>query len=767
MAREPSEAERSIALDYHSHRFLLSAMMAALRNRHFLVAGSGAVTLILRLLTVLSAGLIFLNGASVTSVVPVSVGDVFSPDNLLTNPSPDRVPTAAYKLLEAMVNENASAPFGFAGSTAFQTFTRPTGRDILNVTVDGFWADVECVPATIDAKLIISEDDGILSLNITSRSRLCEQGDTDTQVLPTGELGQGVARERLLYFGGQGGTWCGPGGEGMFSLAYYTVGETGLDRGIGAHCRPRYRLGKASITTTEHKIDIKRMDSLASSPVDWALTRTVDGMWAMNLPNSNRTIVTSTVAHLGPDAYARDATNVIKVPDPIRMGSHLEGGKAPERMEELDSETLAWAVAGFYRHLSPLVAHTELRKQVASTAEGELITTKARLMVHPVFSHIMAVILAAAALVAAISAAVLHRGAVYPPNSPETILGMALNLMNSPKLLQKLSGTGQLSLAQTASIAYGTYRAVQKPTDRATPPIFSISCASESSEPPSPAPDIEPESGDAESLHRPFYLQLLPRAVVLVFLVAIITVLVVLLRASQNHIPPGLADLDYDAATHTHYLWTSIPTLFAVLISTFFSAVDTHVRALSGFLFLAAGTGHGQGTATAKRLHTRLADRTALSALVAAIRAGAWAAVVSAGTALLAGCITIASGAVFAFVLDPNSSGTSGPGRVVVNSPAAIIVMGLLLVVVLMTAGVAPLLGRLFPRRVAPKAPGSILSMASLLADSNVFGELRQCQRGHMTESEVETLFAGKRFRMGWFKREQRMVYTVGVEDRF
>jgi len=846
IAREPSDAETSLALDYHSHRFLVSAMAAAVRNRHFLVASTGAVTLFLRVLTVLAAGLVFLNGARVTSSVAVSVVDVFSPEGILTNPSPNQVHNTAYKLLETMVNENATAPFGYnlginvgSMSTAFQTFTRPAGRDdVLNVTVDAFWADMECVPATIDTKFVVSEEDEeTVFLNITTKSRFCEQGDTETQVLPTGGTGQGIIpRERLVYFGAQGGTWCGPGGEGMFSLGYYTVSEMGLDRGIGVHCRPRYHLGKVNVTATGDKIDMKRVDS---NTVDWALTRTVDGMWAMSLPNSNRTIVTSTVAHLGSDAYVRDATNVIKVPDPIRMGLHLEGGgegnKIPERMEELDSETLARAVGGFYRHLSPLVAHTELRKKVASTTiEGEALTTKLRLEVHSIVSHIMAAILAVAAVLAVFSAAVFLRDAayMYPPNSPETILGMALNLINSSKLLHKLSGTGHLSMAQTTNIAYGTYRAVQKHgniDEESSSSTFSISCSSESSEPPSPAPDIEPESGNSEGSHRPLYLQLLPRVVMLVFLAAVITALVLLLvlplhlRVSENNLPGkgtrGIVELDFDAATYAHLLWTSLPTLFAVVIGTYFSAVDVNVRALLGISHLAStsaaasnsninindNTRHGDGdntatatttgtatataTATAKQLQTRLADRTAFSALLTAIRTragseagagagmAAHAAVVSAGTALLAGCITIASGAIFTFALDPASSGRRvGGAKVVVNTPAVILVI-VLLSLLLISSAISSFLLFSKRRRITnlPKAPGtgSILAMASLLADSNVFGELRWCHLRHHQgtekeerEKEIEALFAGKRFRMGWFERNQRMVYTIGVEDR-
>ncbi|KAK3312733.1 hypothetical protein B0H66DRAFT_379885 [Apodospora peruviana] len=67
-----------------------------------------------------------------------------------------------------------------------------------------------------------------------------------------------------------------------------------------------------------------------------------------------------------------------------------------------------------------------------------------------------------------------------------------------------------------------------------------------------------------------------------------------------------------------------------------------------------------------------------------------------------------------------------------------------------------------------PKNPMSILSMASYLADSNVFDYLGgQRDRGWPEEKDLERLFHDKRFAMGWFLDKRapvsRSVYTIGV----
>jgi len=71
----------------------------------------------------------------------------------------------------------------------------------------------------------------------------------------------------------------------------------------------------------------------------------------------------------------------------------------------------------------------------------------------------------------------------------------------------------------------------------------------------------------------------------------------------------------------------------------------------------------------------------------------------------------------------------------------------------------------LLPRKLVPKAPGSILGMASLMADSNMFARYPAAAE-HMGEKEVERAFGGMVFKMGWFEKpDGRLVYTIYTED--
>jgi hypothetical protein len=65
----------------------------------------------------------------------------------------------------------------------------------------------------------------------------------------------------------------------------------------------------------------------------------------------------------------------------------------------------------------------------------------------------------------------------------------------------------------------------------------------------------------------------------------------------------------------------------------------------------------------------------------------------------------------------------------------------------------------LLPRRIVPKNPRSVAAMASLLADSNVFARLGTGP-GWMPTSEVEALFRGERFVMGWLGDG---LYAIGL----
>ncbi|KAK1757193.1 hypothetical protein QBC47DRAFT_378589 [Echria macrotheca] len=376
-----------------------------------------------------------------------------------------------------------------------------------------------------------------------------------------------------------------------------------------------------------------------------------------------------------------------------------------------------------------------------------------RLLVQPIFLHITAGILALQAILCMVMTVGLGQPEM-PPANPETIMGMALDLMHSTKLLRKLSGTGHLTRRQTRRLLSGTYRTIQRSsshnvsTDSLIPPTFTVSCAPESQGALIPAlASMEPESGaGGTSSYTPPILRLLPRILASVVLLAMIGVVVGLSQISRG-LPPGFTDVPGDPISYTHYLWTSVPTALAVCASLYFSALDSQIRAHAGFLFLQ------KGQANAQQLTTNLGDRLPTTAFVKGLGMGAWSVVSSSVAAVLGLLLCVVSGTVF--IVDANA------GRLLVNEVGTYMMIGVLAALFLLNLS---LLGLLPRRMTAAKAPGSILGMASLLADSNIFERFPLAVE-YMSSEGVCELFGEEAFRLGWFEKPEGggMNFGIGV----
>ena len=98
--------------------------------------------------------------------------------------------------------------------------------------------------------------------------------------------------------------------------------------------------------------------------------------------------------------------------------------------------------------------------------------------------------------------------------------------------------------------------------------------------------------------------------------------------------------------------------------------------------------------------------------------------------------------------------------RVTMNAPPTYTLTALLSALLL--SNVASLW--LHSKTLAPKAPGTILGMASLLADSDISHRLPLSSEW-LINDRVEKVLAYERFRMGWFEEQDGdgIEFTIGI----
>ena len=147
MATEGASASRTVLLDYVTPVAPM-CIFRAIRNRDYLVGTSAFCSLLLKLMIVFSTGLLSLIPAEVRSTeVPLTLLNAFSDSNtsLLMG---DTMP---YFVTRGRIQNQLPYPEGTSPRFAFQTFdtSRVPRNSVIETTVDGFSAALECKPAEL------------------------------------------------------------------------------------------------------------------------------------------------------------------------------------------------------------------------------------------------------------------------------------------------------------------------------------------------------------------------------------------------------------------------------------------------------------------------------------------------------------------------------------------------------------------------------------------------------------------------------------------
>lgn len=150
MAQGNTVASRSLLLDYTS-QLQPTAIVSALRHKNYSVAGATMVSLLLKVLLVLSTSLITLSPATTVRhrSVPLRLKSEFVDDaaGVIANGS------LAAANFASIVRFNTSLPRGVSDTYAYQLIESDflNTPSTLNTTVDGFFGNIDCQPANLSS----------------------------------------------------------------------------------------------------------------------------------------------------------------------------------------------------------------------------------------------------------------------------------------------------------------------------------------------------------------------------------------------------------------------------------------------------------------------------------------------------------------------------------------------------------------------------------------------------------------------------------------
>jgi hypothetical protein len=579
-------SQRTVLLDYVSD-FQLYAVFKSLRNGDFAVSITVAVSILVKILIVLSTGLITLTTTGVEmGAQPMVILDHFKVNRaqLATNG------TLASYIIEGLAGGNLSHPNGLTENYAFQT-VRADGLETAEtkVTVDGFMSSLDCQQVNL----------GFLGANpMDPRERLAQMNVSLSNPgcnialvkLPPPAWFTGAADSQL--FGRFQQVQCdGTSNEAgqrmlvMFGNLSYASDPTKNRTDYTGHVRPAISATLHQSTQllcipkyAMHTVNVVRNGShtVSVSRVPGAPDRALDGLSAWDLIKAqtaaNANIMTSfsygstinvSLAQIDIDAAMR-----LAIPFGVRNEKDV-----PRMFEPAYLEGVA---QGYFQQYGPIIAKESLMEPAHVEIIGSAIANRDRLLVRDWAAQWMAGLVAACLLLSLLGILTVPKHGVLPRN-PSTIPAFASLIMHSPDLLDRLRGSGatdEKSLVQDLQASKYQSSVLRDVSTRQG--TFTITAVEDHG-----VRGVGTTVPASKNAH-PGVLHPLSRLAVCIVLVALIITLELMLRKSNND--NGIGGVGDD--TYIHYTWTTLPAVIFGLLVMSISAMDFRIRALAPYTTL-------------------------------------------------------------------------------------------------------------------------------------------------------------------------------------
>ncbi|KKY36994.1 hypothetical protein UCDDA912_g02999 [Diaporthe ampelina] len=593
ISKQPAAASKSLLLDYVS-QFQPFTIYSSLRNKDFVVSAGAMVSVLLKIMIILSTGLITLSLTAVSeSEIPMVLQNSFVDDDTMLR-SAGTLPR--YFML-GLLNDTVDYPPGISKDFAFQTVetSLPTTAQI-QVTLDGLTNSLACEPAD----LVLNEArqagfyNRIGSTNLTITAPSCNiteaevfgPNDADEDELPYSPLfGQfsqvqcdgatDDAGKRVLVWFGQ-----------MEWFIDETINSTCRRRCAGSRtrgrlldsaqllCSPTYDISKVDLIkngTEMQTVSLSRSSDAQNRTLDhvtpWSIMRAhYESFGSDDGTSTDRESFELGNETIDVDPYTR-----------ILLASQLPAGTTnASSLYELS--LLERMAQSYYRQFGAIIAGQALLQTEPISTSGSALVMRNRLMVRSWSGQWMAGLAAACLLLTAMMILMAPKRGILP-RSPSALSGVAALVSHSPELLVKLRGAGDADAKSLSrSLKSSAFQSSIVHNTGLGQPRFAIQDTADMDV----EKDVQPFQQSRSPHSHPGLLHPWTRLALCVVLFAVVAALEVTLHESRNK--DGLGDVGDDR--YIHYLWTSMPALLLEGIVLMISSMDFNIRSLAPYIIL-------------------------------------------------------------------------------------------------------------------------------------------------------------------------------------
>ena len=628
MSQRRTAAARSILLDYVSV-FPVDAFVTAVRHGDLPVVFTVLGSVVLKLLLIFATGLLFF------SHIPVPEGNISLTlqDSFVNNGAQlQQISSLPHRLAIGMVLNDLPLPSGTTKEYAVQSFNStsvPLGS-VLEATVDGFSSQLNCEPASMDVnywflwRYYQEHRSQSLQPEVNQSIRLSapscqisnftfsfhgqwspsqkvppddstqtwvifQQGNCDSK--PEGE------RERIVVSYGQAHVGLNSEWKNL-NVSQYTRTNLTLIKSTNLICEPSYTIKKVQVKVnntdsgiTGNGMTITRIPSTSDNA---NRNQPIPGVraWDMVAAQFASAKDFKTTDGGNPLGDFIDKLQNTTVHQQMVLGLSLANltntkGLSNNITSVLNNErALTEAATSYYSVMMAQIARRNLMTANNTKIIGTALVNEDRLIVAELSARLMEIGMAVL-MVLCLSLLWVgwsSRQTLVFPRNPNSIIGVATILRNSQTLREKLRGTGHWRMQDLSEGLNGSYLSTS--SGSATNPGYFIQLV-ETGDNKARMSQVSILSEDKTITPewRPFPLNLIGLAVVVVSTISLMVALEVVLHYSQTH--NGFGDVLLDG--YTHYVWVYVPALCTVLLGLVYSSWDSTSRSFAPYAGMKRG----------------------------------------------------------------------------------------------------------------------------------------------------------------------------------
>jgi hypothetical protein len=568
-------------------QFSFFAIFSSLRKKDFAVSITLIVSIIIKILIIISTSLISLSLTRVSwNAHPMVLKNSF----VNSNAKLAKIGNIAWYVMHGLGSRNLTLPEGISSDYAFQSVqTNLPATTETRVTVDGLTNSLDCQPVELSlagATPPIESSSGNNSLNLTITSPGCDVAHVS--LLGVAQLRETnstlFARFKQIQCDGVEGD-AGKRTLIMFgNLTYYldyTSNTTGyidaehptvgiLDKSTQLLCVPTYAI---------NRVDVIRngTQTITIKPIEGAPNRTLDSITAWDIMEAQFAAITSELRdpELGYISYFSKVPVDVDVSMETAFDTQIETGT--QAIALFDPGFLQQTATAYYRQIGAIIGKQSLMDPISVHTVGSATVYESRLLVHPWVAQGMVALVVACALLTVLMLFIMP-SLGFLSHNPNTLLDLILLFRHSRALLAQLrSGGASNDEHFVRFLGLSAFRSGLFSDPIPSQVQFCIVDTEDSQN-----EKIGRISQISSKPYHPVILHPASRLVLCLSLVGLILALELLLR--KSNFEDGLGDIEGD--TYIHYTWTVIPALVFGALAMAFSSVDFQIRSLAPYMAL-------------------------------------------------------------------------------------------------------------------------------------------------------------------------------------